>query len=106
MQKDNALGFAQIGTPKLVHDLGGKGCLAKLTQQINGLFPNKSALYEMKSQDALKILNDPKFILPDDEASLEKYGHIYTKPEQQQKNAQKQVEEHRPVKIPEMKINL
>ena len=60
----------------------------------------------MKSQDALKILNDPKFILPDDEASLEKYGHIYTKPEQQQKNAQKQVEEHRPVKIPEMKINL
>ena len=80
--------------------------MRRLTQQINGLFPNKSALYEMKSQDALKILNDPKSILPDDEASLEKYGHIYTKPEQQQKNAQKQVEEHRPVKIPEMKINL
>ena len=80
-QMNDALSDAQTGIPPLVEELGGKGCLAKLTQQVNEQFPNKSALYEMTSQEALKILNDPKFIIPDEEAK-EKYGKFYNQPEE------------------------
>ena len=89
MQQSMGWNLANINVPAPIAQLGGKGALAQMKQQVNGIIPDKSGLMKLDGEKLLETLDDPKLLAPD-AAAKQKYANIYNPPAQQRNAPQKQ----------------